>query len=472
MLNISEHKVQKEIEEGYDLYTLNTLPTPKTGKVLAQWIKGIALILFFALFLPWQQNIDGSGKVTALSPADRPQTVMSAIAGRIMDWRVREGQLVHKGDTLIVLAEIKDDYFDPELLIRTKEQLNAKQGSIDATKDQITAISNQVTALENGLRFSLSKARNKVRQGKLKVVSDSVDLRNESIQYDIAKVQMDRFEKLYSQKGLISLTELERRRAKFQENAAKVVSQGNKLDISRQEYLNALIELNSIGAEYGDKLSKAKSELAAKQSYLAEATGEYSKLRNKLASLEVRWSQHYVTAPQDGYVVRALRVGIGETIKEGESVVTIQPDRPGLAVELYVRAMDVPLVTRGRKVRIEFEGWPALQFSGWPSVQVGTFGGVVSVIDWVNSKDGDFRLLITPDPDEEPWPAQLRLGSGVYGWVMLDEVPVWFEIWRQLNAFPASLKKAPEDYATGKDGKAKEEEIKEKSSKIKYKGAK
>jgi hypothetical protein len=146
-----------------------------------------------------------------------------------------------------------------------------------------------------------------------------------------------------------------------------------------------------------------------------------------------------IVAPQDGFVVRAVRAGIGETLKEGDAVVTIMPANPQLAVELYVRPMDVPLLRIGRKVRLQFDGWPALQFSGWPSVAVGTFGGEVRVIDYVNSTDGRYRVLVAPDTTDESWPRELRVGSGVLGWAMLDEVPVWFELWRQLNGFPPSV---------------------------------
>jgi adhesin transport system membrane fusion protein len=120
-----------------------------------------------------------------------------------------------------------------------------------------------------------------------------------------------------------------------------------------------------------------------------------------------------------------------------------------MAVEMTVRAMDVPLIEAGRKVRIQFDGWPALQFSGWPNVSVGTFGGLVKVIDRVDDTGGNYRILVTPDPNDEPWPEQLRMGSGTKGWVMLDNVKVGYEIWRQLNGFPPSLYEAPESNDKG-----------------------
>jgi hypothetical protein len=153
----------------------------------------------------------------------------------------------------------------------------------------------------------------------------------------------------------------------------------------------------------------------------------------------VRNTFYTIRAPQDGYIVQAVRVGLGENIKEGESIITIMPSNPKMAVEVYVRAMDIPLLRSGDKVRVQFDGWPAIVFSGWPDVSVGTFGGIINNIDAVESSNGKFRILVVPDPADSPWPAQIRMGSSVYAWAMLDNVPVWFEIWRQLNGFPPNL---------------------------------
>jgi hypothetical protein len=218
------------------------------------------------------------------------------------------------------------------------------------------------------------------------------------------------------------------------------MSAQNKYFVAKNELINSLIELSSVEAEYSDKISKASSELGAKQSYLADAQSEYSKLRNKISNVEVRTQNYALTAPQDGFIIKALKVGLGETVKENEALATIMPDIKVKAVELYVKAMDVPLLSKGRHVRLQFDGWPVLQFSGWPNASVGTFGGEVIVIDYVASVGGDYRILVVPDRNtDEPWPDQLRLGSGVNGWVMLNDVPVWYELWRQINGFPPTI---------------------------------
>lgn len=442
MLNLSRNRIKGKV--GLEnLYSLRTLKTPPFAKYLARWISGLMGLIFLGLFIPWQQNINGYGKVTAFTPSNRPQRVETVIGGRIESWKVREGEYVISGDTIATISEVKEKYFDPELLQRLEEQIYAKESSLEAKKAKANALERQVAALKEAMKFKLRQADNKVLQMNFKVTSDSTDYEAEKVNFEIAEKQFDRQQKLYDQ-GLKSLTELEGRRLKFQEASAKLISVENKFLGSKNERINAIIELSTLEAEFLDKISKAESDLGATRADIFDTTGEIAKLRNEYANMRIRNDQYHILAPQDGYIVQAQLAGIGETIKEGEPIVTIMPESPDIAVEMYVKAMDVPLLAKGRKVRIEFDGWPALQFSGWPNVAVGTFGGVISVIDYVNSQGGMFRILVTPDPEEEPWPRQLRLGSGVKGWAMLDEVPVWYEIWRQLNGFPPSLQEEPE----------------------------
>lgn len=451
MLNLSNQRVNEELLTNYPLKTLHALPQSDGGRKLGRWMLFFLLLGIAVMLLPWQQNINGEGSVTALTPQDRPQTIQNAIAGRIERWLVKDGDYVKKGDTLLVISDIKDDYFDPKLSQRLSEQLTAKQGSLEATDAKIRALDGQISALRAGVDIKLNAARNKVRQAEFKVSADEADLAAIRKNYQIALDRLDRYEKGY-RNGLFSLTDLEARRLKVQEDNAKVISQENKLNVSRQELTNAKLDLGAIQADFQEKLAKAQSDRSSAVSYRAEADGEIAKLRNKISSVDVRQSLYAVRAPQNGYVVRPSKAGIGETIKEGEPIATLQPANPQLAVELFVRAMDVPLIQPGRTVRLQFDGWPAIQFSGWPSVSVGTFGGRVAVIDAVSSVGGKYRLLVRPiqEKGDQPWPTQLRVGSGVYGWVMLDDVPIWYELWRQLNGFPPSLKEEPKE---GKEAK-------------------
>lgn len=451
MLNVSGKPGNHTIEQKSIIF--KTLKTPNSGKVLAKVLLGIAFLFFILLFFPWQQNIRGNGKVTAFNPVHRPQVVESVIAGRIEAWHIMEGDYVEKGDTILSISEVKDAYFDPQLLERTKQQIDAKEQSIVSKQEKSKALEQQVQALQDMLSAKYTQAENKLQQVRYKLTSDSVDYEAEKVRFANQENIFERNKRRY-EAGNIALTKFQELESKFFEARMKLISAENKLLESRTELISAQVNLSGVTAEYMDKINKARSDLNNTNAEVFDAQGALAKLKNQYANYETRSGFYALTAPQSGYIVQALQVGVGETIKEDEPVVQIMPDNPDLAVEMYVNAMDVPLIEQGRKVRVQFDGWPALQFSGWPSVSVGTFGGVVKVIDRVNSQTGQFRILVTPDPDEEPWPEQLRIGSGTKGWVMLDDVMVWYEIWRQLNGFPPSLYEEPQNTVLqGKEAK-------------------
>ncbi|RZK79285.1 MAG: HlyD family efflux transporter periplasmic adaptor subunit [Pedobacter sp.] len=404
------------------------------------------LISLGILFLPWRQTIPGKGTVTALRPQDRPQTVQNQIGGRIERWYVSEGQEVKQGDTILLISEISQSYFDPELPLRLQEQLKAKKGSEDAAVQKMRATEAQIGALNRGLNFQLVAAENKVKQSMNYVQSDSADLQAVRQFYRVSQSRLERYEQGFKD-GLFSLTDIETRRLNVQNDNAKLIAQENKLNSSKQTLLNAQIELDNIRAKYQESLAKAQSDMGTALSGQATAQGDIAKLRNEIANIDFRRGLYVVRAPQDGYVIKTMKAGIGENIKDGESVATLQPKNPLVAAEIYVNAMDVPLIEDNSEVRLQFEGWPSVQFSGWPSVAVGTFAGKVFSIDRMVSANGTYRVLVkqmVPVPeDDEPWPIQLRQGSGVYGRVILNSVPVWYEIWRQLNGFPPSLEREP-----------------------------
>jgi multidrug resistance efflux pump len=420
--------------EQQQLAVMSEVQTPHLGRTLIYWLGGIFLILVLSLFLPWTQNIHSQGTLTTLRPQDRPQRVEATIAGRIEQWHVLEGAFVKKGDTIASLSEIKEKYMDPNLLTRLGEQVEAKQDAVEANKAKEQAMQEQVKALRQGLVFSLQKARNKVSQTLLKLQSDSMDVVAQRTELAVAQSQLGRQENLYKQ-GLKSMTELEQRRLKLQEAQAKLLSLENKYNATRAELQNTRTELNALQAEYGDKIAKAEAELSATRSYIYTSRADVAKLQNEYSSTQIRSQYYQIVAPQDGYVIQTLKAGIGETIKEGEPLATIMSRNPQLAAELYVNALDLPLIKPGDEVRLQFEGWPTLVFSGWPGASFGTFGGKVAVIDNTGN-NGRYRMLVVPAPEEGPWPEQLRVGSGVYGWAMLNTVPVWYELWRQLNNFP------------------------------------
>ncbi len=411
------------------------------GRKINRWIYFVLLVVVAAFFLPWTQNIRGRGMLTSLNPSQRPQTIHSVIAGRIEKWFVGEGDLVRKGDTIMFITEIKDEYFDPDLLENTMEQITSKEGSVKAYTDKINALDSQIDALLTNQDIKLQQGRNKLKQSYLKIQTDSIELITARQNLKIAEEQLARYEELLS-KDLISKTELESRRVTKQNATAKSIDSENKLLVARNELLNVRAELQGIESDYRDKIAKAESEKFASMSSMFDAEAQVSKLQTQYANYDVRSGYYYITAPQDGYITKAVHTGIGETIKAGDAIVSVMPAKYDLAVEMHIEPMDLPLISVGSQVRFIFDGWPAFVFSGWPDAFYGTFAGKVYAIDNFTGPDGKYRALVVPDSTDHPWPTALRVGTGAEGIALLNEVPVWYELWRNFNGFPPNFYKS------------------------------
>ena len=429
----------RDVLSDFDhLESARLLVTPSSRRVFSRIVIGTLVAAALAMLLPWQQFVEGKGEVTALAPRDRPQVIPSTIGGRIVEWYVQEGDVVKAGQPILRITEVKDEYLDPRTIDRYQEQLSGKSAAVDSKRDKVRQLATQIAMLQQNLTLSEQKARTKVAQYDAEVRAALLDSTT-------SLTQLQRQQSLYEQE-LTRLTDLENARVRYQNSIAR-------LQEKRQAMQAAQIELNAVALEYGEKIAKARSDQSATQAEVGEGSADVAKLRQNVQNLEIRNGFYIIRAPQEGTIVRAARAGIGEQIKEGETVVTIMPAAAAQAVALMVKPMDVPLLSKGRRVRLQFDGWPALQFAGWPSVSVGTFGGTVAVIDRVPGDNGDFRVLVVPDSAADPWPRQLRLGSGVLGWAMLDQVRVGFEIWRRINGFPPSLRQAS-DEGFGGSGKA------------------
>ena len=161
MLKISSKSVEKMMPQDR-LYSLRSLETPMAGKILVKWLIGLGFIFLVVLFLPWQQNIRGKGKVTALSPRNRPQTIETIIAGRIQTWKAQEGQLVNSGDTIAIISEVKEKYFDPQMLSRLREVIQSKENSLQSKDQKADALKRQIDALQDGMRTKTQQATHKI----------------------------------------------------------------------------------------------------------------------------------------------------------------------------------------------------------------------------------------------------------------------------------------------------------------------
>jgi multidrug efflux pump subunit AcrA (membrane-fusion protein) len=226
---------------------------------------------------------------------------------------------------------------------------------------------------------------------------------------------------------IIERLKLEKSAKERKYEVAKIASDTSKINFKRQE------ELFLKGLSSRKNVEDAKIEYKKLLSNVEHIAGEVAEASIKLS----RQESQLVTAPRDGVILKVLASDNSTTVKMGDKIASFAPILQDPAVELYVSGNDIPLIYPGRKIRVQFEGWPAIQFSGWPEIAVGTFGAVVSSVDSAVSENGKFRIIAVKDPNEK-WPDTrfLNHGAKVYGWVLLDSVKLGYELWRQINGFP------------------------------------
>ena len=426
----------------HKIYFLNSrLPIEKT-------IYFVILGLVASAFLPWTQNIESKGYVTTLLQNERPQAINSTISGKIKTWYIKEGSFVEKGDTLVHLEEIKVEYLDPLLLQRTQEQVQAKKNTSANYASKALATESQKTAFENLMLNKINQIQNKILQVTEKIKADSLDILASETDLGIAQKQLQRQKELYKE-GLVSLTQLETKTQGMQSYTAKVQQAKAKLTYSQQELENLSIDIQALTQEYREKLAKLDTEQFQILAYQSSLEGEIAKLENQFKNYELRHDMYFILAPQAGQITKIEKSGIGQIIKEDEKLLEIVPKSENLGLEIFIPARDVPLLRIGQKTMLIFDGFPAIVFSGWPKGSYGTFEGSIVSIENKSNEKGFFRVLVSPEESKKLWPKQLRIGTAIRSFVLLKNVFLGYEIWRQVNGFPP-------DYYTVKDEKKDE----------------
>ncbi|MCX7700724.1 MAG: HlyD family secretion protein, partial [Gemmataceae bacterium] len=347
---------------------------------------------------------------------------------------------------------------DPNLEQRLLDEERAILDRLAAAENRVREIDARIRNLEDSRRLAITLQQNLLFQAQTRIQEAEQALLEAQAVYDAAEPNYRRQKELFeSPKGsLTSEREVELARQALDTARAKLKQAQARVDLAKAGEQFARDSIDRIDA---DTAAMINAERAARQA----AEAEVATVRRDKAQIEVRIARQraqYIDAPVDGTVFRLLANAEqgGILVRPGERLAVLVPDvsvltegdYPGIVTELFIDGNDLPLVRKGDRVRLQFEGWPAVQFVGWPSVARGTFGGKVYLVDPTSDEKGRFRILVEPDPDDEPWPNEdyLRQGVRAQGWVLLQQVSAGYELWRQLNGFPPI--RDPEDKVASK----------------------
>lgn len=443
----SSTRPEKRASGAIRFQALEMVKTPGAVKFV---ISGLILIIIAtitgAMFLPWRQSVTGTGKIIVFSPMHRPQPIAAQIPGRLVVWHVRDGDDVKKGQNIVELAEVDARYLDDAQMQNMLAQKAALIEKRSAAQTRLAALQEQARNSTRVRGAAVPAAAERMRQAADRIVAaeQSVEAAKQAVK--TADWQLERITSLYND-GLRSkrdreLAELEKVRATTELERANA-----NLDVAQEDAKIASLERNRTQSDTGGSINAIQASIADANQVIASTNADLYKIEIDIRNLGHRVEQRTIVAPCAGRIVRLLRVGAGEIVNAGEVLAMIAPQTEDRAAELSIRDWDAPLVSTGRPVRLQIAGWPALQFIGWPRIAVGTFAGVVSVIDAFDDGKNRYRIIVVPDKDAiarkeaDPWPSTtyLRPGAQVTGWVLLSDVPLWYELWRQFNGWQPTV---------------------------------
>jgi membrane fusion protein, adhesin transport system len=415
--------------ESLFLPAIEFVGSAQNARVLAQILGVLILTTVVGLiFTPWQQSVSGNGMVSALTPVERTQAISTPVEGRVLQWHVTEGSKVEKGDLIV---EIQDN--DPNILTRIQNERQLLEQRLNNTLARVGALSDQIARLaesrDNAVAAGRSRVQvtmDRVRQAEQSITAAKERMKFATFNLDLRKKTFDR--------GLSALRDLEAARQEYNTAEAMVLQSEAMLSAAQNEKIAVEDDLRRIQAD-------TQAAIEAQNANLNIARAEAANIGAELQRTEVRLARQAtqrVVAPRGGTILRLMAQPDSELLKAGDAVAMFVPDAYTPTVEVWLDGVDMPLVHPGDPVRLMFNGWPAIQFVGWPSVAVGTFGGRVQLVDATDTRAGRFRILVVPDPDDDPWPSAnyLRQGVQAKAWVLLRVVPLGWELWRRFNGFP------------------------------------
>lgn len=406
-----------------------------SAKRLAWFMVFLFIVMVIVLALsPWQQSISDTGRVIAYAPLERQQTISSPVDGRVVHWHVIEGTKVKQGDLVV---EISD--FDPSVIERLESELAS-------ARERAGSLGDRIAGLELSRENALSAADSRIGMADDRVRAAEQFLEGVNATLIAAELNLERQTRLH-ERGLTSTRNVELAQMDFDRAVAELERARASLNAARGDLRATEADRMKVEADYSALLEDAAANRAS-------AAGALKPIETRLA----RQTTQQIRAPRDGVVLRLLAQPGSEVLKAGQPVAILVPESTRQVVELWVNGNDMPLLTLGDPVRLQFEGWPAIQFVGWPSVAVGTFGGEIILIDATDDGTGRFRILVAPDPNDEPWPSTryLRQGVRANGWVLLRSVPLGFELWRRFNGFPPTTSMSGEPPLESVGGKSGE----------------
>lgn len=334
---------------------------------LARWAVAV-LVLGLVPVAAWLALAPLSAAVVAGSfvkvDLDR-RVVQHAEGGTVREVKVRDGQTVAQGETLLVLGDVAVAADLNRLNYRVAAEraslarLEAEQlstPSLAFPADVVSAaqadprVAEQMTkerSLFAARRDALTGQSALLRSQQAKVVQEASALRaqiaqaTESMRHQQAELDTNRS---LLKDGFISATRISQLEATVADYGVKLEERRSELARAEQRLVDADLRIKSLE---GDYRQQASDQLKVSTARLAEIQQEQRKTVD--AS-----SRQVIVAPVAGQVINLKFTTPGAVISPREPIADIVPTDPRLVVEAHLRTEDVGRVAQGQRADIRF----------------------------------------------------------------------------------------------------------------------
>lgn len=242
--------------------------------------------------------------------------VASKTTGRIVEVRVREGDVVNAGDTIAIL----DD-----------EQIRARENQARATlleaeakakgaQEQIAVLQEQLQQSQLQVGQSKLDTEGRVRQAEAELATAQSDLARQEAAYQIAAFDKDAYTRL-AKSGAVSERQGLQASTTADQQAAAVAASKRQVEAAQAAVTTAQASLSNPSIRES-QVALVRRQIAQQGAEVAGATAQTQQARAQLAEAEANRQDLIVKAPFSGTVVtRAAEPG--EVVTAGTAVITL-----------------------------------------------------------------------------------------------------------------------------------------------------
>ncbi|MGV0102870.1 HlyD family secretion protein [Nostoc sp. DSM 114160] len=314
-------------------------------------------------------------------PTGEIRLVQAAAEGTVRSIRVKENQVVKRGDEIALL-------YDTQLQSK-KSQIagNIRQNHLQRTQidAQLRALQTQITAESKSMGQAIISAqadlsRNQRDYGDKRITTKAeVDEVEASV--ELAREELKRYQQL-AETGAIAALQIKEKEQAFKAALARLerIKTGlNPTSANVEIAQERIAQERAKGESMLAALNKERQELIGRQ---VEIQNQISSAQEELKQLSTELQKTVIQASEAGTILKLELRNPGQVVRAGDAIAQIAPSKAPLVIKARVAASDISKVQVCKVVQVTkcSQGEVQMRFSAYPYPDYGILKGAVRAI--------------------------------------------------------------------------------------------